>query len=619
MTPVISAPYSGAPISTFSENPMTILNPEEMKADYILERVSGLAGELQLANLQPQIAACRKLFGSDRQSIGVAVFGRFKAGKSSFLNHLIGRAVLPVGVVPLTAVITRLRYGPDEKAEVFFLNGAKREIQLDEIVLYVGENENLDNRKQVASVDLQLPALKPLEPLEFVDTPGLGSTLAHNTETTFQWLPYVGAAIIAVSCDAPLSDSDLALLDELHRHTPKIVLLLTKADLLTEQQRSEVLAFVQQQLQRKWEVEWPIFFYSDRPGFASLKSELEQHLLVPLIWNRGKASDEIGCHKLLSLTEQTLDYLRVALAAATQSESSRATLHEKLFEERRQFDLFREELQVLALQWSADALDHSLLRLEPCGNTLQQKVIGELQAQFLKWPSRLPLLLRLWREWLQAFLLRELTEVSSAERPMFLAPLQRANQHLTRTLQALQHRLADHVKDALGVILAPHEIIFDMPEPAAPPVDVGYMDAAFSLISPLIPLKVFRPLIERSLLRKSRWEMRKNLSRLASKWRDHVAKVINELIRQAEQQARDELTALERTLGQTVPKTPELKEIIDEMDQLRNRLQGKGLDMCLGDLHKSSTTDGSHRSSSIVSSDYPDLPAGSQGFVRGGR
>jgi len=72
------------------------------EVDGMLERIGSLAKELKLGNLEPQIAACqRQCKGS--QGIDVAVFGRFKAGKSSFLNSLAGRAVLPIGVVPLTA------------------------------------------------------------------------------------------------------------------------------------------------------------------------------------------------------------------------------------------------------------------------------------------------------------------------------------------------------------------------------------------------------------------------------------------------------------------------------------------------------------------------------------
>jgi GTP-binding protein EngB required for normal cell division len=540
----------------------------------ILNRIAAVADELKLANLQPQIAACRNQLHAGN-GIDVAVFGRFKAGKSSFLNHLTGRDVLPIGVVPLTAVITRLRFGNDERARVLFLDGAAKEIPLGEIHLYVGENENPDNRKKVAAVEVELPELKPLAPLQFVDTPGLGSAFAHNTEAALNWLPNVGAALVAVSSDAPLSERDLALLDELRRHTPKIVLLLTKADLLTEPQRAEVLTFICEQCRRKWQAELPVFFYSNRPALEKFKTDLNEQLLIPLLKNRGETADQILRHKLASLAAQTLNYARVALAAATQAESARAALRDKLADERRQFDLFREELQVLSCQWSAQALNQSLLKLKPRQEALQEQITTELQMQFPQWPSRLPPLLRVWRDWLQNVLTRELTEISRAEKAMFLEPLQRVEQHLMRTLQALQHRLAGHVQAALGVTLAPHDIVLEVPEPSAPPIDISYPDAAFSLISPLIPMSLFRPAIERSLLRKSRWETEKNLSRLASNWRDRVAKGISELTRQAEQQALDELAALEHTLKQSASKAPELKQAIDELEQFQSRLRGQ--------------------------------------------
>jgi len=532
----------------------------------ILNRVTVLANELKLANLQPQIAACRNQLHTGNDGMDVAVFGRFKAGKSSFLNRLVNRDVLPVGVVPLTAVITRLRFGADDRATVTFLDGATRDISLEEIHFYVGENENPANRKKVAAVEVELPELKPFAPLQFVDTPGLGSAFAHNTEAALHWLPNVGAALVAVSSDAPLSERDLALIEDLRRHTPKIVLLLTKADLLTEAQRAEVLAFVREQCRRQWQAELPVFFYSNRPALEKFKLELNERLLLPLLQNRGETAGQILRHKLASLVARTLDYARVALAAATQAESSRAALRRKLAEERRQFDLFREELQVLSRQWSARALDHSLARLEPTQQALQIEITGALRAQFSRWPSRLPPLLRVWRNWHQNFLTQELTEISRAEKAAFLEPLQRVEQHLVRALQAFQHRLADCVQAALGVALAPHDMVLEVPEPAAPPIDIGYVDAAFSLISPFIPMSLFRPAIERSLSRKSRWEIQKNLSRLAADWRDRVAAGINELTRQAEQQAWNELTTLEQMLAQTQSPAPRLCRMIADLE-----------------------------------------------------
>ena len=45
-------------------------------------------------------------------ALEIAVFGRVSTGKSSLLNHMIGADLLPVGVTPITAVPTRIGYGP---------------------------------------------------------------------------------------------------------------------------------------------------------------------------------------------------------------------------------------------------------------------------------------------------------------------------------------------------------------------------------------------------------------------------------------------------------------------------------------------------------------------------
>jgi GTP-binding protein EngB required for normal cell division len=539
----------------------------------ILKRVSGLANELSLANLQPQIAACRNQLEAG-DGIDVAVFGRFKAGKSSFLNSLAGRTVLPIGVVPLTAVVTRLRYGPAEKAEVRFLNGTAKAVSLQEIGVYVGEDANPGNEKQVASVDVELPALQVFEPLQFVDTPGLGSAFTHNTQVTLQWLPNVGAALVAASCDAPLSERDLALLAELRQHTPRIVLLLTKADLLTEAQRAEVMGFVRRELRRKWDGELPVFFYSVRPGFGGLNEKLMRELLLPLAGHHAEAGQGILRHKLQSLADRTLDYLRVGLAAAMQADSSRQTLKERLEAERRDFDLLREELSVLARQWSAAALETSLARLHPNQAALQERAAAELKQRFSEWRLRLPALLEAWRGWLQGYLVSELTEVSRTQRPMFCEPLHRAEQHLARTLQGFQDRLRGHVKTVLGVALAQREIELQVQEHSAPPVDVGYaFDVACGLAAHVIPLWLFRRPIGRALARKTRWEVEKNLSRLAAAWRDRVAAGICELVRQAERQAAGELSALERMLAQRQSNEPMLRRALKEAESVREALR----------------------------------------------
>ncbi|MDW7979472.1 MAG: dynamin family protein [Verrucomicrobiales bacterium] len=533
--------------------------PTHERLDALLRSLSELAGELHLDALQPQLAACQRQLAT-RDGLDVAVFGRFKAGKSSFLNHLVGRPILPIGVVPLTAVVTRLRYGSSDRAEVRFANGTRRSIPLTEIELYVSEKENPDNTRQVESVEIELPELKPLAPLEFVDTPGLGSAFAHNTEATLRWLPQVGAALVAVSSDAPLSERDLRLLDDLRQYTPKIVLLLTKADLLTAPQRAEVLAFVREQMQKRFGASWPVFFYSIKPELAELKTALTERLFVPLIKHAGAASAEILRHKLAAVAKQGLSYLEIALASAAQSETARAALAEKLADERHQFDLLREELSVLAREWDAKAFEWALERLAPRRRAIEKKVADALHAQLDQWRLRLPALLDTYSEWLTNFLVEELRAVSASERATFCAPIEQVRLHLERTLRALQDRLGKHVKDALGLELAPREFQFEVREPAAPPVSVGVaFDVTLDLIGYLVPMTLFRALVHRRLVKHAQFEVRKNFSRLAAAWRERVSHAIEDLKQQAIHNAETELATLEQMLSQTKSDAPQLR------------------------------------------------------------
>ena len=107
----------------------------------------------------------------------LAVLGQFKRGKSSLMNALIGRDLLPVGALPLTSAITVLRFGPTERLLIYRENVAlpfPEEFPVQRLAEFVTEKENPGNCKRVktAIVELPLPFLR--RGVEFVDTPGIG-------------------------------------------------------------------------------------------------------------------------------------------------------------------------------------------------------------------------------------------------------------------------------------------------------------------------------------------------------------------------------------------------------------------------------------------------------------
>ena len=118
----------------------------------------------------------------------VALFGRVSSGKSSLLNALLGSDVLPVGVNPITAVPTKLRYGPELRAGVAYGDGRSRLIDMDELARLVTEQGNPGNLQNIVRAIVELPSARLSEGILLVDTPGLGS-LAKRGDCRYLGLP----------------------------------------------------------------------------------------------------------------------------------------------------------------------------------------------------------------------------------------------------------------------------------------------------------------------------------------------------------------------------------------------------------------------------------------------
>src|SRR5262249_14151988 len=207
-----------------------------------LDAVGEICNRYQIVALEDFLESCRSF--AEEKLLNVAVLGRFKAGKSTLLNHLLGRPLLPVGVVPVTTVVTEIQEGPRERAEVHFLDGHVEDISVNQIAEFIAETQNPENAKQVSLVRVELPSMERYRGIRFVDTPGLESVLEHNTDASMSWLPNVGLALVAVGVDPPLSQHDVELIRNLNRYTPNVSLLLTKVDVLDEHEQAQVQDFV---------------------------------------------------------------------------------------------------------------------------------------------------------------------------------------------------------------------------------------------------------------------------------------------------------------------------------------------------------------------------------------
>ncbi len=201
-------------------------------------------GELQ--------SQCRELAARlAEDKFNLVVIGRFSRGKSTLMNALLGREYLPTGIVPLTSVITTVRYGSRKQVVLHFTHsGLSHQVPLSQLPDYVTQKGNPGNVKKVAYAEIELPVEILRRGFFFVDTPGLGSPIVENTLTTERFLPEADAFVLVTSYESPLSEEEDRILNRIRGANKKIFVVINKQDTVTQEERGEALNFVEERLSR---------------------------------------------------------------------------------------------------------------------------------------------------------------------------------------------------------------------------------------------------------------------------------------------------------------------------------------------------------------------------------
>jgi GTP-binding protein EngB required for normal cell division len=240
----------------------------------ILEELSRICADPPLLRLRPSVLKLQQKLG--KNEVCLAVLGQMKRGKSSLLNALLGSDILPTGVLPLTSVVTEIRYAAAPSACVVYQNGYTENVALRDIGDYITESKNPGNRKHVSILRIFYPTEILRNGLVLVDTPGFGSTYSHNTDATLDYLGTVDAAIIVFSIDPPMTEIEANFIKDLQPDIPQLFFVLNKVDLVSEEERAIACEFLKDELTRRLGiVGCPIFPLSAHPVTTDIGSGTE--------------------------------------------------------------------------------------------------------------------------------------------------------------------------------------------------------------------------------------------------------------------------------------------------------------------------------------------------------
>ena len=183
----------------------------------------------------------------------LVVVGEFNAGKSAFINALLGESLLEEGATPTTTKVNILRYGDKQ------------------------EKNTLSENMESLSLDSGF-----LKEISIVDTPGTNAIIREHEEITTQFIPRSDLILFVTSADRPFTESERIFLEKIRAWGKKIVLVINKIDILNEPKDvDEIHHFMEENAKNTLQTTPEIFPISAKQALQAKQGE-------PTLWSESR-------------------------------------------------------------------------------------------------------------------------------------------------------------------------------------------------------------------------------------------------------------------------------------------------------------------------------------------
>ncbi|WP_061809005.1 dynamin family protein [Rossellomorea vietnamensis] len=266
----------------------------------------------------------------------ITILGEFKRGKSSLLNAILKQPILPVDVLPATAVVSEIHHGNQGKWKIHKNDGTVEEKDLNrkELEAYTFEGDH--DHKLIHRMELALPIPFDNKGTVLVDTPGIGDLNEHQFDVTYSYIPRSDLILFVLNASSPLSKSEFMYLKEtvMNLKHGEIAFVLNFKDRVDEDEVEEIEEYVEKKLQKILGQETVSLFMLSAKEAAQGKVDSDFKQLVSFLEER--LDKGILAQKKMEFYRKRLQEIYVYVRKEAQEKQHRKEMNEQKIKEEMQ-------------------------------------------------------------------------------------------------------------------------------------------------------------------------------------------------------------------------------------------------------------------------------------------
>ena len=276
----------------------------------LMERLAQIISHHGLVEFLPALRSIVRKVESHRFEI--AVFGRVSSGKSSLINRLLGTNLLPVGTTPITAVPTHVLSGHQSGLRIHLADQVQ-ELPLERLPEFATEQKNPSNSKRVVRIEVSIPSDRLPAEVAFVDTPGIASLATSGTRLSYAYLPESDLGLVLIDGNSSVGREDLELLRALRVVGIPSIVLVSKCDLLSDEDVARVCGYTKDSLAEHLGFAPDVVPVSSADSWSERVNSWFQQSISPLLRRSRESLAASIDRKVQSLCESLVTTLKMRL------------------------------------------------------------------------------------------------------------------------------------------------------------------------------------------------------------------------------------------------------------------------------------------------------------------